>query len=199
MDSWYSSPRPALFAPSRGTAWVLIVLGILAVLAGIAALIWPGLTLLNLVLLFGWFAIITGILEIVHAFTSPSTTEGKVLLGVRGLITLILGIWALLLPGATLGAFIVLIAAYFFITGVLQIIAAFRGHVHLWLLVWGILGVLAGIAAISYPRAAALTIAVIFGVYAILAGISAISSGVHILRHTSGHSTGSTRLHARAH
>lgn len=198
MEQWYRSPRPAFFAPSRGTGLVLLVLGVLAVLAGIAALIWPGLTLLNLILIFGWFAIITGVLEIIHAFTGPITPEGKILLGVRGVITLGLGVAALVVPGLTLGAFIILLAAYFFVTGVLQIVAAFRGHVHFWLLIWGLLGVLAGIAAVAYPAAAALALAIIFGVYAILAGISAISSGIHILRHSSqapGHSAG---FHARA-
>lgn len=185
MDTWYSSPRPVLFRPTRGTAWTLVVLGVLAVVAGVLALIWPGLTLLNIIVIFGWFAIFTGVAELVHAFSGPSSTEGKVLLALRGLVTIVLGLWALLLPGATLRAFILLIAAYFFVTGILQIVAAFRGHVHVWLLVWGVLGILAGIACVAYPGAAALTIAIIFGIYAILAGISALGSGIHILRHVS--------------
>lgn len=198
MYDWYSSPRPTLFRPTRSTGWVLLILGVLAVVAGIAAIVWPGLTLINLIFIFGWFAIITGALEIIHAFTAPTTGEGKALLGLRGLITLGLGIAALVIPGVTLGAVVLLLAAYFFVTGVMQIIAAFRGHVHFWMLIWGILGVIAGIVAVVYPNAAALSLALIFGIYAILAGITSISSGWHILHNSKRTPTATSSWQSRA-
>lgn len=198
MSTWLTSPFTARFAPTKGTAWTLIVLGALTVLAGVAALIWPGLTLFTLVLIFGWYAIIAGVVQVYHAFTAPTTTGGKLLVGLLGLVMVILGIWALVLPGATLGAFILLLAAFFFITGVLQIIAAFRGYFHFWMLVWGVLGIIAGIVAVAYPGAAALTMAILFGVYAILGGISAIGGGVHILRHSSSRMFGPPQFRARA-
>jgi uncharacterized membrane protein HdeD (DUF308 family) len=179
-------------AATPGSGWALIIIGALAVLAGIVAILFPGLTLFSLVLLFGWFAIAAGVLELIHAFTGGQSTEGRVILGLWGLVTLAVGIIALIFPGTTVASFVVLLAAYLLITGVAQIVAAFRGHLHGWLLVWGIIGVVAGIVAIIWPGAAALTLAKIFGVYAILGGLTALAAGIHILRGSS-----STTLRSR--
>jgi uncharacterized membrane protein HdeD (DUF308 family) len=179
----------ATYAPTRANGWLLAIIGVIAVIAGILALVFPGLTLLNLILIFGWFAIIGGIVQIVHAFGGGRPLEGRILLALWGIVTLGLGVIALVAPGITLGAFVLLLAAYFFITGVLQVIAAFRGHLHGWLLLWGIIGIIAGIVAVAYPGAAAFSLAIIFGIYAILGGLSAIVAGIHILRHQSATDT----------
>jgi uncharacterized membrane protein HdeD (DUF308 family) len=197
MNTWSTSPFTARFTPTKGNAWLLVVLGALAVVAGLAALVFPGVTLFSLILIFGWFAIVSGVVQIFHAFSAPTTVGGKVLVGLLGLVTVALGIWALVLPGATLGAFILLLAAFFFISGVLQIVAAFRGHMHISMLLWGILGIIVGVIALAYPGAAALTIAILFGVYAILGGIGAISGGVQILRHPSESAARFNRFDAR--
>jgi uncharacterized membrane protein HdeD (DUF308 family) len=198
MNTWFTLPLTDRFAPTRGTAWTMIVLGALAVVAGVAALVFPAPALLTLILLFGWFAIIAGVVQFFHAFTAPTTVGGKVLVGLLGLVMVALGIWALVLPGATLGAFILVLAAFFFISGVLQIVSAFGGHMHISMLVWGILGIIAGVIALFIPGATALAIAILFGVYAILGGISAISGGVHILRHPSDRMFGPPQFRARA-
>jgi uncharacterized membrane protein HdeD (DUF308 family) len=174
--------RPSAYTPTAGAAWALIVVGVLAILAGIAAIVFPGLTLLTLVALFGWFALVTGIFEVIHAFSGARSTEGRVVLALWGLATIVVGVLALVLPGITLASFVVLLAAYFFVTGAAQIVAAFRGHVHGWLLVWGVIGIVAGVVAIAYPGAAALTIAILFAVYAILGGLTALFGGIAILR-----------------
>lgn len=174
--------QPPAQSTTPGAGWALIIIGALAVLAGIVALVFPGLTILSLVLLFGWFAVVAGVVEVIHAFTGGRSTEGRIVLALWGLATIAVGIIALLLPGVTVGVMVILMAAYFLITGVAQIVAAFRGHAHGWLLFWGIIGIIAAIAAIVYPGAAALTLAIIFGVYAVLGGITALAAGIHILR-----------------
>lgn len=187
----YSQPP---HAATTGAGWALIIIGALTVIAGILAVIFPSLTLFTLVLLFGWFAIAAGVMEVIHAFTGNRSTEGKVLLGLWGLATIVIGVIALVLPGITLASFVVLLAAYFLITGVTQIIAAFRGHLHAWLLIWGVIGVIAGLAAMFYPGAAALTLAIIFGIYAILGGLTALVSGIAELRHSSDESGAVSRV-----
>jgi len=174
--------RPT-YSANPATGWIFVVLGLVAIAAGILALVFPGLTLLTLVYIFGWFAIVAGLVELFHAFMDRRTLEGRLVLGLWGLITLGLGVAALVVPGITLGAFVLLMAAFFFITGVAQIVGAFRGHLHGWLLIWGFLGLAAGVLAVVYPGIAALTLAIIFAVYAILGGISALGAGIHILRH----------------
>lgn len=109
--------RPAAYAPTAGAAWALIIVGVLAILAGIAAIVFPGLTLLTLVALFGWFALVAGIFEVIHAFSGARSTEGRIVLALWGLATIVVGVLALVLPGITLASFVVLLAAYFFVTG----------------------------------------------------------------------------------
>lgn len=187
----YSQPP---HTATTGAGWALIIIGALAVIAGIVAIIFPGLTLFTLALVFGWFAIVAGVMEVIHAFTGSRSTEGKILLGLWGVVTIVIGLIALILPGITVAAFVVLLAAYFLITGVTQIIAAFRGHLHGWLLLWGAIGVIAGLVAIFYPGAAALTLAIIFGVYAILGGLTALASGIAVLRHRGEDASRVTRV-----
>lgn len=175
--------------PSRGSGWALIAWGVLAIIFGIAVIIWPGLTLLDLAIIFGIFAIIAGVVELIHTFTTQLSTEGRVLLGLRGLATLIIGLIAVIFPGLAIGAYVLLLGVYFFIVGILEIFGAFRGHFHGWLLLRGVIAVIAGIVAVLWPGIAALTLAFIFGIYALLAGFTALFTGISLLRHHGGSAT----------
>ena len=175
--------RPYSGTPTRGSAWALIAWGVLAILFGIAVIIWPGLTLLDLAIIFGIFAIIAGVVELIHAFTTPLSTEGRVLLGLRGLATVIIGLIAVVFPGLAIGAYVILLGVYFFVVGVIEIIGAFRGHFHGWLLLRGIIAVIAGIVAVLWPGIAVITLAFIFGIYALMAGFTALFTGISLLRH----------------
>ncbi len=163
-------------------AWFLIPWGILAIIAGIVALIWPGRTLVTLTIIFGAFALITGLIEIWHAFMSSALAEARWLMGIRGLATAVLGLLALFLPGLTLGAFVVLLAVYFFILGVIEVIGAFRGHFDGWLLIRGVLAIALGIIAAALPGLAVTSLAIVFGVYAIIGGFAALAAGIRLAR-----------------
>jgi hypothetical protein len=63
--------RPMLHALAK-CWWLLLLRGIAAVLFGLLAFIWPGLTLVTLVLLYGAFALIDGVISLVAAFTGSA-------------------------------------------------------------------------------------------------------------------------------
>jgi len=79
--------RPMLHALAK-CWWLLLLRGIAAVLFGLLAFIWPGLTLVTLVLLYGAFALVDGVISLVAAFTGsakPIPTWWLVVVGLLGI------------------------------------------------------------------------------------------------------------------
>ncbi|HEX7087362.1 MAG TPA: HdeD family acid-resistance protein [Vicinamibacterales bacterium] len=152
----------------------LLIRGIVGVLFGIVALLWPGITLLALIVLFGVYAFIDGVVNLVLGFTSPAS-HGRWLQVAEGVVGIVLGIVALVWPGVTLLALVFLVAAWAIIEGVLEIVAAIRLRQVLqreWLLALaGILSIAFGVLVVAFPGAGALSIAWLLGIYAIAAGI----------------------------
>jgi uncharacterized membrane protein HdeD (DUF308 family) len=147
-----------------------------AVLFGIVALVWPGLTVTALVLLFGAFVLVDGVTNLYAAIRhDPSDPRRRGALGLEGAAGIVVGIVTLVWPGITALALLWVIAAWGFITGILEIVAAIslrREIQHEWLL--GILGVLSvafGVVLVVAPVAGALAITWVIGWYAVLFGI----------------------------
>lgn len=108
--------------------WVwAIVQGVISVLAGIVALVWPGITALTLLIVIGIWAIMLGIAEIVEAFGARkrgSDTWGWTL--ALGIVNIIFGILLLAQPGAGILALLWLVGVFSLIGGVVLIVWAFR-------------------------------------------------------------------------
>jgi uncharacterized membrane protein HdeD (DUF308 family) len=111
--------------------WVLALRGAIAVLFGLLALIWPGITVLALVLLFGAYALVDGVMALYTALFDRGRPRGRtgwlVLEGVAGVLA---GIGAVVWPGITALALLYLVAAWALVTGVAEILAAFRLRRH---------------------------------------------------------------------
>jgi uncharacterized membrane protein HdeD (DUF308 family) len=148
--------------------------GIAAVLFGIIALVWPKLTLSALVLVFGVFAIISGITAVVAALRSTDV-PGWGLLLLQGILGTLAGVIALAWPGITALAFIYLLAAWAIITGIMEVIAPLSfpmstGRGVLMVLA-GVVSVVFGILIAAQPSAGLLAVVWVIGVYAIVYGI----------------------------
>lgn len=154
----------------RSQWWVLLIDGILTILFGIAAIVWPRLTLLVLVYLFGAYALIDGIFTIVAAFQvrKVSSDWGWMLIG--GIAGLIVGLLVFFWPGITSLVLFYLIAAWAFVTGIFELSAGLLARS--WLLVLGgFLSVILGIIFFTHPVAGILTIIWLLGVFAIVIGV----------------------------
>jgi len=148
--------------------------GIAAVLFGIIALVWPKMTLSALVLVFGVFAVISGITAVAAALRSTDI-PGWGLLLFEGILGVLAGAIALAFPGITALAFLYLLAAWAIITGVLEVIAPLSfpmstGRAVLMVLA-GVLSVIFGILIAAQPAAGLLAVVWLIGVYAIVYGI----------------------------
>jgi uncharacterized membrane protein HdeD (DUF308 family) len=150
--------------------WAVALQGLVAIVFGLLALVWPGPTLQALVILFGAFMLGSGILALIEGIDArwtPVTLAGGTGI-VVGMVTLI---W----PNVTGLVLLYLIAAWTIITGALEIVAATELRRVIggeWLmLLEGVMSVLLGAALVVFPSAGAVGLAWLIGAYAILDGI----------------------------
>jgi uncharacterized membrane protein HdeD (DUF308 family) len=99
-------------------------------------------------------------------------------LALRGIVAIAFGILAFLLPGLTLGALIILFAAYALVDGVSHLVTAFRnrgsGGPDWWMVVGGIAGIAAAAITVLVPNITALFLVTLIGAWAIVTGITEV-------------------------
>ncbi|TWI34452.1 HdeD family acid-resistance protein [Paracoccus sulfuroxidans] len=159
--------------------WVPLLRGIAAILFGLLALIWPGLTVYVLLVAFGVYAIIDGVMAIVIAFRRRSSDDNWWAWLIEGLLSIVIGVMALFWPEATALALIIWMAAWAIVAGVFRIVAAIRLRREIegeWMLVLsGLLSILWGGLMLYLPAAGLLSIAWLIGVFAIAIGLTMVS------------------------
>jgi len=101
---------------------ILIVDGVLSILAGIAILVWPGITEFLIMFVIALWAIFSGIVEIVFAVVTWSRLSANSLVLTAGILSLILGILILVKPAIIAITIVVLIAIYLIIFGIIMVI-----------------------------------------------------------------------------
>jgi uncharacterized membrane protein HdeD (DUF308 family) len=164
-----------MLAEMSRTWWVFLIRGIAAILFGIAAFLWPGLTIAVLVLLFGAYALVDGIFAIIAGISARKEVERwwmMIIVGVAGIAT---GVLTFLWPGITALVLLYIIAAWAIVTGIFQIAAAIRLRREIegewWLILGGIASVIFGVLLVIMPGAGALASVWIIGIYAVFFGI----------------------------
>jgi uncharacterized membrane protein HdeD (DUF308 family) len=178
--------RPMLHALADSW-WLLLLRGLCAILFGALTLIWPGVTLLTFVLLYGAFVLVDGVLAVISAIRggSPAPRWWLVIVGLLGIVA---GVLTFLWPGITGLILLFLIAGWAIAAGIMEIIGAIKLREEIddeWLLIaGGILSVIFGIVLLVRPGAGALAVAFIIGAYAILHGILLASLSLRLRRHS---------------
>jgi uncharacterized membrane protein HdeD (DUF308 family) len=166
------------------TWWTLMLRGVIAVVFGVLAFAWPGLSVAALVILFGAFAFVDGIFNIIDAFVRHDAAGGRWVSIIQGLIGIGAGVVTFFWPHLTLIALISLMAAWAIMMGVFEIVAAIRLRHQInneWLLVLtGILSIVLGIAFIMYPVAGLIALIWWIGAYAIVTGIMLLALGFRL-------------------
>jgi uncharacterized membrane protein HdeD (DUF308 family) len=166
-------PADMLARLGRHWGWILAY-GIITLLAGIAVLAWPGETLLVIAVLFGIQLIVSGVFRFVAAFASTDITGGtRVLLALLGVLSVIVGLWAVRHVLLTLLALVLLLGIFWVVNGAIEIFTALsqrempeRG----WTVGMGILSVIAGIVVLAYPGLSLVSLAVILGIWLVVFG-----------------------------
>ncbi len=154
--------------------WVLALRGAAAVLFGLLALLQPVPALAILVILFGVYAAVDGVLALAAMRRWSAGSDRWWALLLHGIAGIGLGLLAFFVPTTTAVALLYVIAAWALLTGILEILAAIRLRRVIeseWLLgLSGLASAVMGILLIAWPRAGLLAIVWIVGVYALVYG-----------------------------
>lgn len=167
--------------------WTLALRGVLAVMFGIAALLWPDATLSGVAILFGIYAFADGAFAFSSGLLRPvGATRPWWSLLLEGFLGLILGTAAFSWPGITLVVLLDIVAAWAVLTGIFSIVAAVRLRQELrgeWLLgLSGMLSVFLGLMLMIAPGVSLLALLWLVGVYAVCLGLALIALSFR-LRH----------------
>jgi uncharacterized membrane protein HdeD (DUF308 family) len=161
-----------------------VLRGALAVLFGLLALVWPGITVLALVLLWGAYALVDGVASLGVALFGHG--EHRVVYGLLGVLGIVVGVITFAWPAITALALLVVIAVWALIAGVVQIAAAIRLRkviTNEWFLgISGALLVILGIVLIVQPATGAVGLVTAIGIFAIVWGIGLVMFGLRLRR-----------------
>ena len=157
--------------------WLVALRGITAIVFGILAFIWPGITLSVLILFFGAYAVVDGVLALYVATRSRGQhVSASVLEGIVGIAA---GLIAFFWPGITALVLLILISVWAIVTGVMEVIAGVElRHVikNEWSLVLsGVISAVFGILLLVQPGTGALAVVWLIGLYAVIFGIGMLS------------------------
>jgi len=168
--------------PASGTGWH-VVWGILLIVAGVLAVLMPGIAALATALVFGWLLVMSGVFEIVYAIQ----TRGHDGFGWKlasGILTLLLGLAIVIVPLAGVASLALLVGAFLFAGGITRTMLSFRLRPRSgwgWVLFDGLLSIgLALLIVAGWPTSSLAFIG-------LLTGFTLISTGVWriMLRHAS--------------
>jgi uncharacterized membrane protein HdeD (DUF308 family) len=172
--------------------WAVALRGLVAVLFGIAAFVWPGITLWALVAIFGAYALVDGIFAVIEAFRRDVVGERWWALLFEGFVGIAIGILTFTWPRLTAMGLLYLIAFWAIVTGVFEVITAIRLRHEIrgeWMMgLIGVLSVAFGFLLVAFPLAGALSVILIIGAYAFATGALMIALGFKLrsLRHPGG-------------
>lgn len=182
-------------------SWHWIVLrGVFAVLFGIFAFLWPGITLAALVLVWGAYAIADGVMALIAAFTIREEDKPMWALIIVGILGIAAGIITFLWPGMTALVLLFFIASWAVLMGIFEIAAAIRLRKHIeneWLLALsGVVSIAFGVLMFLQPGAGALAVVWLIGSFSLIFGILLIVLGFKLKGLASRTATGGTPVGA---
>lgn len=155
--------------------WAVAIRGLLAIIFALIAFFAPGATMFSLVIVFAAYAFVDGVFALWAVASGARAGMPWWLLVLEGVVDIIAAIAAVAWPGLTVVVFVLLIAAWSIVTGVLMLGAAFRLHVdhgRWWLVLGGLASVLYGGLLVAAPMIGALVLTWWIGAYALVFGVA---------------------------
>jgi uncharacterized membrane protein HdeD (DUF308 family) len=163
----YSNLREA-----RWAAWLLTIIGLLSVAAGVIILFKPGDSLKTLAVIAGIFLVLNGIVEIVGALSHA--VENRALAAILGVVSLLVGIVLIRHPFATVAGIALLLGLWLVAAGAVRFITAFdEEDDRTWSIVVALIEIVAGVVICASPNIGLATLA-------LFAGIAFIANGIGI-------------------
>lgn len=156
--------------------WLVLLVGLLSVVAGVVILFKPGDSLATLAVIAGIFLLVDGILELASSFMRSTQSRGLVAL--FGVLTAVVGVLLIRHPIGGVAAVALLIGIWLIAIGVIRFVTAFEELDHRgWHAFAGILELIAGIVIVANPGIGFATLAILVGIGFILNGIGMTALG----------------------
>lgn len=167
--------------------WLLACRGGLAIVFGVLAIMWPGITLLSLAALFAAFTLVCGAVWTFAAVRNRQEDERWWVLLVLGLAGVAAGAVAVLYPALTMLVLVLLVGAHALVTGIAELAVAVRLRKHMqgeWMLALaGCASIVFGVFVLLFPTGAgAVALALVIGWYAVATGIVIIALALRVRR-----------------
>jgi uncharacterized membrane protein HdeD (DUF308 family) len=163
----------------------LILRGLLALGIGVVALAWPGVTVLALVIVFAVYAFIAAGLQAMQAFSSRTAGPvfGHLLLG---LVDIAAGVIAIAWPVPTALVLVLVVASWAIVTGIVEIVVAFRkgeqAGTRAMFILGGLVSAALGVVLFARPGMGAISLALLFGFFNLVAGSGMLVRGIEVRR-----------------
>ncbi|MGP3935421.1 HdeD family acid-resistance protein [Nonomuraea sp. KM88] len=166
---------------------MLLIRGLAAIVFGFLALIWPGMTLLVLVIFFAAYVLVNGVFALLSAFRHGAGS--RIWLLISGIVGIVAGVVAFAWPGITSIALLYVVAFWAIVAGVAEAIAGIQLRKDIeneWMLiVGGILSVIFGVLLLIWPGPGLLSLVWLLGIFAILYGIAEVALALRVKNFTS--------------
>lgn len=172
MSNLTSSAEDSMVAAVAKNWWVLLFGGIISIIVGLLAIVWPGKTIVVVAILLAIYLIVSGIFEIVRGFGSGLTGGMRALFIITGIISVILGIFAIRSAFQAVEILAIFIGIAFLFRGFGALFAGIdskdgRG----FNIFFGIISLLAGIVVLVWPGISLVTLAWVVGIMLVITGI----------------------------
>ena len=165
----------------RQVGTLLIIAGVIGAIAGVLAIVYPGLTLLALALIAGINLLILGVMSLVDAFSGDGDTTTRVLAAVLGLLGIIGGLVVIRRPGESLLAILLVVGIWFVVTGLIDFIRAFANVEYRALrLLTALVDIVLGGFILALPHLSLGTLAVLIGLAFVVRGVISIVRGFQL-------------------
>jgi len=168
-----------------GTGWLLVIYGIISVLFGLSALIWPGSTVVALAWAFGVMALAEGITSLFALFgKNVAISRGWLVL--YALASSVFGVLAIMHPLAVADVLLMFLAGWLIVAGIFRIVFAIRVRKEIqgeWMIALsGLLAIVLGVLFVAYPVSGLLTVAIWIGAAALIYGVLQLAAGLRMHR-----------------
>jgi uncharacterized membrane protein HdeD (DUF308 family) len=163
--------------------WAIALRGVFGIIFGLIALFSPGATILALVLLFSAYLFVDGVFGIVSAARAASRHQRWALLLLEGVVNIAVAALALIWPGLTALAFVLMVAAWSLVTGGLMLAAAYKlkpEYGRWWLALSGAASLVFGVLLVMAPLAGLVVLTWWLGAYALVFGIMLLILGFRL-------------------
>lgn len=171
---------PGTAAPMPNRLWWMIVLrGLAALLFGLVAIFWPGISLDALVILFGAYALADGAIAVIGSLRMAAGEPRRGFLALTGVAGILIGLISILWPQATVVLLLYFVAAWALLFGLIEIAGSLRLRKEFgpdWpVSKGGMLLAAFGLLLLVFPGAVAVAATWVIGIFALLIGIALLS------------------------